>query len=113
MVTTQDTAVRARKPNGRVNRGDRARFLFERGHVHIIRGGYAYEVTSETQPDVRYRVVIMRRDSTEVHACSCPDYRRAVDQYRNPEHQCKHIGAVILHRAACRSGFRAHIPAVA
>ena len=108
MVTTKSSAIRSRKPNGHVSRGDKARFLFERGHVHVVVGGRFYDVESETQPGVRYRVTVMRKGTTEVLACSCQDYKRAVDQYRNYEHQCKHIGATILHRAACRAGFRPH-----
>ena len=41
--STTTRSLRKQKPNGHVSRGDKARFLFERGHVHVVVGGRFYE----------------------------------------------------------------------
>lgn len=102
-LTTRSASIRNQKPNGRVSRGDRARFLFERGHVHPTGRLGHYRVTSEGDPTKQYRVEV----GGAVIFCNCIDwsrqYERTHDQYQT---LCKHAGAVALYRAACRSGFR-------
>ena len=106
MATSKSTTLR--KPSGaHLNRGDKARILFERGHVHPTGDGWHYQVTSESDPAKSYRVTVLRKRAGEEHAaCECPDYKRAIDERHAYWHQCKHGGAVMLFRAACRAGFR-------
>ena len=96
------------KPSGApLNRGDTARLLFEFGHVRPTGDGRHYQVTSETDPAKSYRVTVLRNRVGDEHAaCTCPDYKRAIDERHYYWHQCKHGGAVLLLRAACRAGFR-------
>lgn len=102
-VTTRSAAIRAQKPNGRISRGDRARFLFERGHVHPAGRFGHYRVTSEGDQDKSYRVEC----GGDVTFCNCLDWSRQYERtHRQAEVQCKHAGAVLLYRAACRAGFQ-------
>ena len=108
MVTTQDSTIRSRKP-GRINRGDRARFLFERGCVHPVGDSYNYRVDSESGSGA-YRVSRYTVEGQERWDCTCPDYTKHAHA-GELDHPCKHIQAVWLHRAACRAGFRKAVAA--
>ena len=104
MATSQSSTLR--KPSGAsLNRADKARVLFERGHVHPAGGGYHWRVDSESGAG-QYRIHRYSVEGHERFGCTCPDYVRHAEA-GELDHACKHIQAVWLHRQACRAGFRA------
>ena len=110
MVTSHSSTRPERKPSGaRVNRGDRARWLFERGHVHPAGHGYHWLVDSESGSG-QYRISRYLVEGQERWDCTCPDYTKH-PHAGELDHACKHIQSVWLYRAACRAGFRKAVAA--
>ena len=72
MATSKSSTLS--KPSGaRLNRGDKARILFERGHVHPAGGGYHWRVDSESG-NGQYRVHQYQVEGRDRYGCTCPDY---------------------------------------
>jgi hypothetical protein len=77
------------------------------GHVHPAPngGGFHWRVDSESGQG-QYRVHRYPVDGRDRFGCTCPDYTKHA-QAGDLDHMCKHVGAVLLYRQACRAGFRA------
>lgn len=101
---TMDThSTTSRKPSGaRLNRGDKARLLFETGCVHPAGHG-TYRVDSGSGAG-QYRVEQFQGSSGYHWECTCQDYRRHA-LAGDLGWTCKHLSAVHLYRAAVKAAF--------
>ena len=105
-MATDSTTLR--KPSGaKLNRSDKARAIFERGHVHPAPNGGTYHWLVDSESGAgQYRVHRYQVEDRDRFACTCPDYRRHAEA-GELDHSCKHIQSVWLFQRACRAGFRA------
>ena len=88
----------------KLSRADRARRLFEFGHVHPSGQRNRYLVDSDT-PGKQYRVEFGRGDTV---VCTCLDWQRQYERTKQLDSWCKHAQAVCLYRNAIRQSIRPH-----
>lgn len=92
-------------PHRRLKREDRARILFERGHVRPYRDTSGsrridwYLVDADSRPEP-YRVEV----GGDFVYCQCQDWQALYEM--GFAGKCKHSLAVLAYRSACAAGFR-------
>ena len=88
----------------RLSRAEKARKLFETGHVHPAGDGHRYYVDAEGGFS-QYRVEFAPNGAV---ACNCPDWQRQYERIGEPTTLCKHSQATAIYKRAIRESWRPH-----